>query len=435
MTTIEHIYNNITHTVKIDHGGAIECLTANIKLDKDQYECCVCMSSMTGHIYNCKSNHTRVSHNICGDCDWQLRRMKKSNLHTKEQECPICKTQGEFTRNTVLEKKLKVLSLPCQHEKKGCEFRFFPWDDFSKEEHEKVCMYEPVTCVFCKEDVPGGRINFVEHLLKSNPDNSNVNCNNTVKGCKILFKEIRQKTKKFESFVLSRTDNFYVVNYEQGIVLCFLAPTDRDPCWKCYAISVSPHHDMCGNNSIYLQYFNEEETENYFEFERERGIHFNNLQQPNLSQLQLTVGRLIPSYFNKNSADALDLEYVTTKYSGSSPCTPMQIGHIFGGVKNTECFIERLKCRMYTLEEQFKLGGTIEARDHTGRWYQAEIIQVLNVKNTKRAKIHYLGFSAKYDEWLNVDSDSHRIAHFGTFTVGPDVRTMRRHARKPLLGY
>ena len=42
-------------------------------------------------------------------------------------------------------------------------------------------------------------------------------------------------------------------------------------------------------------------------------------------------------------------------------------------------------------------------------------------------RIHYLGYSGNYDEWLNVDTDSHRMAQRGTFTVGADLRAVRKN--------
>jgi hypothetical protein len=440
---------NIIHDCVLHDDGNLICKTANISLDKDQYECCVCLTSMTDMIFKCNSKG--ISHNICGDCEWQLRRMKSGLQHTKTPQCPICKTEGLFKRNKSLQKKLRAVSLGCKNAQQGCPFRFFPWDD-TRKDHYKACMYEPVNCVFCNQDIPGGRVNFVTHLMKSSADKKDAasdSSSSLIPPCQTIFHEtsmVPDQANKTASFRLIRGQNSFAVNFNQGIVLCFLSPENTDNlCWKCYPISISPRHENAGNNRVYLHYFCEEEIEKYLEFEKKMGLHAQHLQKPMMKKLTLSVGRLFPSYFKNNtSKDDDDHEYdVHNKYLASSPCTPIQIGFIYGGQKDTEFYINRLKCRMYTLEESFKVGAIIDARDFTGKWFQAEIMEVVDMERkdvskkarndshileVRRAKIHYLGYSSKYDEWLNVDTDSHRIAHRGTFTTGPDLRAIRRHA-------
>eukprot|EP00483_Globobulimina_turgida_P006678 UN06688 len=141
-----------------------------------------------------------------------------------------------------------------------------------------------------------------------------------------------------------------------------------------------------------------------------------------------------------------DLEqYRPKQFLGSSPCTQIQAGFIYGGnIKygGAASVINNLGVRLFTLEESLKAGAVIDARDFTGKWYQAEVIATKDSEGNeyinldcdnddyleiRRAKIHYLGYSQNYDEWLNVDTDSHRIAQRGTFTTGPDLRAIRRN--------
>lgn len=48
----------------------------------------------------------------------------------------------------------------------------------------------------------------------------------------------------------------------------------------------------------------------------------------------------------------------------------------------------------------------------------------------RRIRVHYLGYSEKYDEWLCVDSDSHRMAQRGTYTVGADLRAAKKNRNR-----
>lgn len=162
-------------------------ITLSVKLDKDNVECCVCLSSMTGHIYRCKGIHDssdasstkkkHPGHNICSSCEWQMRRLKNENGHIKTMECPICKVRGAFTRNEPLERQLAKLSQPCCHHHAGCTERFFPWDESRKMHEEYLCPYSSVDCPFCHQSIPGGRANFVEHLKKST---ANINAPNSI---------------------------------------------------------------------------------------------------------------------------------------------------------------------------------------------------------------------------------------------------------------
>eukprot|EP01084_Bolivina_argentea_P166125 288498_1 len=135
---------------------------------------------MTNNIYRCRGNRSKQStdnetnpkkpicHNVCASCHWSINRMKASNGHTKKLQCPICKVPGTFMRNYGLERQLSELSIDCIHKKYGCQQKFFPWDSEPKNLHEKhLCVYQPIDCPFCYQTINGGRINFVEHLVKS----------------------------------------------------------------------------------------------------------------------------------------------------------------------------------------------------------------------------------------------------------------------------
>ena len=58
-----------TSDYKIDKNGSV---VLSLTLDKDQIECCVCLGSMTNGIFKCP-NTGPIHHNICVDCEWQIR--------------------------------------------------------------------------------------------------------------------------------------------------------------------------------------------------------------------------------------------------------------------------------------------------------------------------------------------------------------------------
>jgi len=623
---------------KRENDGSV---TLSVTLDKDQVECCVCFSSMTGMIYRCRAQGN-VCHNICAPCEWQIRRMKNVNGHTKVPTCPICKAEGQFIRNRPLEKQLHDISTPCKNHEYGCDMRYFEWDENSQQNHLKKCLFEPVTCPFCLESIPGGRTNFVEHLrlssrfvfnqnkyddnkhesknnlihnqsennnenvdennhsrsysfsrasrffgrrlnsndnqrpfrhlflfqnshqsnqnnqnpsmhdvndeekggIDNNSDNQNNIHNNQrsnddpklipkMKGCNVEFKEAQLSIdiQKYTTFVLGR-ENTFVVNYSFGYVIIFLKPNDICPCWKVYCISIAPHHGIAGNNCIYLQYQSHEENMKYSQLEQQQGLSSDALLRPVCNTLQLSMGRLAPEFFYRkkkmaqieqhhnhtrfcfpsinsiitgnhstlsmqsteqkcdetddgssvgyigsnrsqlascrsmdsishdidietpsnmledgiSDSDELDLDGINpSPCIAKSPCTSLQVGYIYAGIENMAYSFKSMQIRLFTLEESIKVGTIIDARDFTGKWYQAEILKVVDNSFqessmlqdndpliTRRCKIHYLGYSANYDEWLNIDTDSHRIAQRGMYTVGPDLRAARRYAGRQL---
>jgi len=688
-------------------------VTLSVTLDKDQVECCVCLSAMTGKIYRCRGNgpsqsqsdgsgKKTVCHNICAQCQWQMRRMKSGNGHTKEMQCPICKVKGAFVRNRALERQLTELSQQCVNGKHGCSMRFFPWDDRQKLHEKHLCAYHPVDCPFCYQSIPGGRVNFVEHLAKSSRPQSAHSRTHRHRGHRsqqrvpsqsqramlssnaspeylnldspqmvddedhdididdddqsmlsqgdgpsdavqplsssdresasgsgddaasasdqqpehgqiidiesgpeedreqIMLLEDEEEEKEpiqhqldddekmaadsasgqkaeavppclmewhrsketldltqSERNVIGSQSNEFVVNYNLGIVSCFVAPTDDCPCWKVFALSIAPRHGLGGNSRVYVQYLDDDVMNQFVAKEQSMGLVTQCLSRPVTNTLVLTLGRLHPTSMRKrfgsypernpflssaakeeeeenlaaakrkrmfsprpecemkddgemneeeedvatdsnlnhnhrrrmqsqlqsqsrehgdtkmdtDDPDTVDLpesdgddkvndgndvdddddsttgsdldEYEPAEFFGQSPCSQIQCGFIYGGNGQFgQKEVDNLCVRVFTLEESFKVGAVIDARDFTGKWYQAEVIAVQDAEGAehqnldcdaddyldiRRAKIHYLGYSQNYDEWLNVDTDSHRIAQRGTFTIGPDLRAIRRN--------
>merc|ERR1719384_1962491 len=530
-------------------------VTLSLTLDKDEVECCVCLSSMTSKIYRCggavQKKKKKVCHNICSECQWQMTRIKSGNNHTKTMQCPICKVKGPFVRNRALERQLFELSQPCSHHKYGCNRRFFPWDDDREIHQNHLCIFQPVDCLFCSQTIPGGRVNFVEHLAKSvkirkrnsisidqelneeeeeeeenmdndesmenmenmennemfseneeneneeNEESENEQINDDESEIKENEEVNERKKNKFQQVppcllafyeskscldltnsarnIVQRHRNEFIVNYNLGIILCFIPPSKDCECWKVYAISISPRHGISGNSRVYIQCFDDDKMNKFVEKEQSLGLVAQCLHRPNINTIILNLGRLHPtslrklfkSYPAKNpfiqnhqiqqieetekendfvsdsERDELE-EFRPSKFLGLSPCSDIQCGFIYGGnIKyDKDSMINNLGLRVFTLEQSLKVGAVIDARDFTGKWYQSEVIAVQDQQGNvhknldfdnddfleiRRAKIHYLGYSQNYDEWINVDTDSHRIAQRGTFTIGPDLRAIRRN--------
>eukprot|EP01084_Bolivina_argentea_P147458 257986_1 len=60
------------------------------------------------------------------------------------------------------------------------------------------------------------------------------------------------------------------------------------------------------------------------------------------------------------------------------------------------------------------IGNKIDLRDNFGRYLKAEIIE--SEENNNKVKIHYIGWNSMWDKWINIQSDSHLIANFGSIT-------------------
>ena len=59
------------------------------------------------------------------------------------------------------------------------------------------------------------------------------------------------------------------------------------------------------------------------------------------------------------------------------------------------------------------IGDLIDCQDPVHKWCTCRIVDIVE---NKKIRIHYEGWSAKWDEWLPLDSD--RLAPIGTYTKG-----------------
>lgn len=76
-------------------------------------------------------------------------------------------------------------------------------------------------------------------------------------------------------------------------------------------------------------------------------------------------------------------------------------------------------------------GQFIDVRDHVGKWIGAKILKVdsdASDTHPKRVFVHYIDWDSKWDEWIDVRSQSFRVSEFGRFSSGePDAHTFRMH--------
>jgi hypothetical protein len=75
---------------------------------------------------------------------------------------------------------------------------------------------------------------------------------------------------------------------------------------------------------------------------------------------------------------------------------------------------ERLKQEKIELQERLQVGSEIDAVDSQKRWFESVILH----SQENWILVHYKGWSHKFDEWINMDTESKRIAPVGTHARG-----------------
>lgn len=379
---------------EVDEDGSI---TLSVKLDKDQVECCICYQSMTGSIYRCRSTNN-VVHNVCFECEWQLRRLKEGNGHVKDERCPICKTTGTFMRNKVLEGQLQDLCNPCAYGKRGCTKKFFRWCNEAKEEHEKNCLHREVRCPVCCVSIPGCQ------ELPAHLSSGNCMCGE--------FEEISSIVDKQKHQLVDFTShqNSFLHNKSQNYVILFIW---KNVYFEIVAVNLDGNFDGC-NKQITIQIVNTKELQNY-QNSLKSNSYLETLTVPQRHTMQLNIGAF--------------------QQKQKLPEKSFPLGHYFTGelVEPTT-----FTCRFYSLAELLQQGCVLDCRDYFGKWYESEILHITRENpycgarpdcDRVRIKVHYLGYSSSYDEWFDLGRDTSRIAPAGTYTVGPNLRTVRRSAQ------
>jgi len=371
---------------QVNEDGSVEY---KCKINKDQLECCICYGHMTGCIYRCK-NPGPIVHNVCSDCEWQLRRIQEQNGHVNSQRCPICKIEGLFLRNNTLENELIPYTKPCKNSLHGCSKTFFLWNSEIHEEHESMCIYSKVKCPLCNNCIDGIHT-LVDHLSGGD--------------CCHRFSplESAKTVNKRKAVFITTGNHYYFHNMKEHYVIVFV--------WKGTYFDIAAFC-LDGNNNlfnqqVYLTITNNHELKAYQEnFNTNTNYH---ISLPMSQKFSINMNSL---FFSTPKAKIKWSQYFVGETS--EPIT----------------FV----CKYLTLAENMEVGCTLDCRDSFGKWYEAEVLQyrsenacsVTGLGRRNRILVHYLGYSSNYDEWFDLASDTSRIAPIGTHTVGPNLRTVRR---------
>jgi len=397
--------------------GVDGSLSITMKLDKDNVYCCICYSAMTGSVFRCRTNG-KVVHNVCGSCEWQMRRTKKSNGHIKRPSCPICKIPGEMLRNTHLERQLCDISKPCGYHQRGCNFRYFPWDKHNLQSHLDECIFRNVSCPICNCNIKEGVSGYINHI-------KNHKCKLKYQELNVITNRDRQKVVQLHVGV-----NSWMLNEQSGYIVLFI--WNNKGYFDVVPIQIvskpgnsnNQHNSgdatkqfLPGNNQIYFNWALTSEITEY-ETNMKSFSLSENINIPNYQHFRTVIKRLGTNidYYNTTKNN----KYGRIVLLDEKPNTSITV-------------------RFFSLSNSVQLGSTLDCRDFTGKWFEAEVIKItgVNVPScapserkvsniNRRFYVHYLGYSANYDEWFDIYHDSHRIAHRGTYTVGPNLRVVRR---------
>jgi len=66
---------------------------------------------------------------------------------------------------------------------------------------------------------------------------------------------------------------------------------------------------------------------------------------------------------------------------------------------------------------EFKLNNRLDIRDIQGNWLEGHIVAFVN-HDKSQIKVHFKGFTAKWDETINLNTDGYKIKEVGAFSKG-----------------
>lgn len=377
--------------------------TVSFRIEKDQIECCICYQAMTGAVYHCRAVNHKV-HNVCGECEWRLRRQKTNNGHVKTPKCPLCKIEGEFIRNYDLERQIGDFSNPCPEHTSGCTKRFFIWAKDSCQSHVDECLFNKIYCPVCEESLDGCNT-FVDHLRSGK--------------CKYQYTQVSQikdttKKQRHHTEILTGQHS-YIHNVSANYVIIFIC---QENLYYDIGVVSLEGNSTSTNQQCHLTIAKSQEQNEYALKLKEHCNGWPPLILPTRSQISANISQL----------------------STQKKSTIQWVNHFVGRTPNPI----GLMVKYFTLEEILTVGCTLDCRDFYGKWYEAEILDMVHESSHSgvngnirpdhtRMLVHYLGYSSNYDEWFDATSDMSRIAMSGTHTVGPNLRTIRRTNHNQLL--
>jgi len=59
----------------------------------------------------------------------------------------------------------------------------------------------------------------------------------------------------------------------------------------------------------------------------------------------------------------------------------------------------------------------VDVQDYLTKWYEGQVIEINKIE--EKIKIHYKGWKEKFDEWIDIKKDYHRIQPLHTYTHCP----------------
>ena len=69
------------------------------------------------------------------------------------------------------------------------------------------------------------------------------------------------------------------------------------------------------------------------------------------------------------------------------------------------------------LDDVYTLNTKIDAMDSFNYWYSAKIVQ-MDILNQRAVRVHYDGYSIKWNEWIKIDTQLYRITTHKTRSMG-----------------
>lgn len=173
---------------------------------------------------------------------------------------------------------------------------------------------------------------------------------NEMKGCNIEWKEVTTQLDEQKNITMVlNDDNCFVDIQRYGIILIALQSNNTQPT-TVYAFSQSLIHGTQGNTRIQISYMSNEEWESYKAREK-NGCMQESVQFPVLNTIATTVAKLKPTTFDETN------EFPKTQFSYLAGPNPFYL-------------------RVYSVDDSLQVGAVIDARDFTGRWFQAEIVAI-----------------------------------------------------------
>lgn len=301
----------------------------------------------------------RGEHNLCKSCATLIQPAK----------CPIDREVGAFIPDPRRERMCAKLAVGCTH--RFCRFLTFPW---LLEEHLEECVFRKVVCPLCEKSVGAGAGAWNEDEKEANPESFEV----------ALYHHYREGCRK----------KWHITSLDEQDSEIQLLP----------ASSFSPNRLVMSTSTQTLLFF--------------ESIPYG---------CKTSIGRLFKCFAFSYRTTSVPCGKQTISI-GDRQAVQVNVPRVWWWreQENVQAMLQSAPVVMVPREQtihliQFTVKAILDALDTRKLWLEAEIIEVDHTK--ERVKIHYLKWSAKWDEWIGFDSN--RLAPHRTFTTGENVVTVQ----------